>query len=37
VGDEYKLVGVQEGWYEIELTDGQNGWVSKEYVDILAD
>ncbi|HSW48306.1 MAG TPA: PEGA domain-containing protein [Candidatus Saccharimonadales bacterium] len=29
--EEYGLVSEQEGWFEIKLKDGQNGWISSQY------
>ncbi|HEX7042255.1 MAG TPA: PEGA domain-containing protein [Patescibacteria group bacterium] len=30
-GNVYNLLDEQDGWYEINLTDGTNGWVSAQY------
>jgi uncharacterized protein YgiM (DUF1202 family) len=36
VDEEFTLVGVKDGWYEIDLGD-ETGWVSKEYVELKTD
>ncbi|MBI2442909.1 MAG: PEGA domain-containing protein [Candidatus Levybacteria bacterium] len=32
-GEEYTLLSEEEGWFEIELTDGKNGWISAQYAE----
>lgn len=32
-GEEYKLLDEQNGWYQIELEDGKEGWISGTYAD----
>ncbi len=31
-GDEYDILDQDGGWYKIELSDGEEGWVSGDYV-----
>lgn len=30
-GQKFPLLGEQDGWYEIQLSDGTQGWVSSQY------
>ena len=30
-GDTFPLLGEQDGWLEIKLTDGRSGWISSQY------
>lgn len=32
-GEEYKLLDEENGWYQIELDDGKEGWISGTYAD----
>lgn len=32
-GDSFPYVDEQDGWYEIQLSDGSNGWVSTQYAN----
>ena len=32
-GDEFKLVGEQDGWYKIQLDDIE-GWIASRFVDV---
>ena len=34
-GESYSLLGEESGWVKIELEGGEEGWVSKEYIDII--
>ncbi|OGM14284.1 hypothetical protein A3A76_00215 [Candidatus Woesebacteria bacterium RIFCSPLOWO2_01_FULL_39_23] len=36
-GEKYRLLGEDNGWYEIELQDGTSGWVSSEYTSIVSE
>ncbi len=33
-GDEYEYTDEKNGWYQIKLSDGTEGWVSGDYVDV---
>lgn len=33
-GDTYEYTGERNGWYQIKLSDGTEGWVSGDYVDV---
>ncbi len=33
-GDEYEYTDERNGWYQIKLSDGTEGWVSGDYVDV---
>lgn len=36
-GETFKLVGISDAWYQIMLSDGTKGWVSKEYSEIVSE
>lgn len=33
-GDEFKIVGEQDGWYKVQLDDETEGWIASRYVDV---
>lgn len=35
-GDEFKIVGEQDGWYKIQLDDNTEGWIASRFVDVKA-
>ncbi len=36
-GTKLNLLGVTEGWYQVQLSNGRTGWVSKEYAELIGD
>ena len=30
-GENFEVIGENESWYQIKLTDGKTGWISKQY------
>ena len=35
-GDQFKIVGEQDGWYKVKLDDETEGWIASRYVDVKA-
>ena len=35
-GDQFKIVGEQDGWYKVQLGDETEGWIASRYVDVKA-
>lgn len=35
-GDQFKIVGEQDGWYKVQLDDETEGWIASRYVDVKA-
>ncbi|CEK32232.1 cell wall hydrolase [[Clostridium] sordellii] len=33
-GEEFKIIGEQDGWYKVQLNDGNEGWIASRYVDV---
>ena len=33
-GDQFKIVGEQDGWYKVQLDDETEGWIASRYVDV---
>lgn len=36
-GEEFVYFNQEDNWYEIEYTEGQKGWVSGEYVELITE
>ncbi len=35
-GDQFKIVGEQDGWYKVKLDDETQAWIASRYVDVKA-
>ncbi|MEG2985165.1 MAG: NlpC/P60 family protein [Peptostreptococcaceae bacterium] len=33
-GDQFKIVGEQDGWYKVQLDDETEGWIASRFVDV---